>query len=72
LRVELAAKIAVVTIVSNVQNARVLVRGVEVGKTPLSAPLRLEGGKESMITANLQPISDRGILVVRASTSPAP
>jgi hypothetical protein len=92
LRSELAAKIAVVTIVSNVQNARVIVRGVEVGTTPLNGALRLDGGrarievtaagqqpytqevelpggKESTITATLQPISDRGILVVRASTA---
>jgi hypothetical protein len=42
---ELKAKIASVTITSNVQNARILVRSVEVGTTPLQAPLRLDAGR---------------------------
>jgi hypothetical protein len=41
---ELHGKIAVLSVVTNVQNARILVRSAEVGTTPLATPVRLAAG----------------------------
>lgn len=44
LRAEQAARIAEVTIVSNVEGARIEIDGAEVAKAPLAAPLRIKAG----------------------------
>lgn len=42
---ELRSHIATVSMTANVAGARILVRGVDVGTTPLAKPLRLDAGK---------------------------
>lgn len=46
---EIRAKVAVLRLVSNVEGARILVRGSVVGKTPLAAPLPLNAGTATIV-----------------------
>lgn len=45
---EVGAKVATLSVQSNVSGARVLVRGRQVGTTPISQPLRLNAGKATI------------------------